>query len=238
MGLVDIFADAVRYPFSDIAKFLFVGVLALLASLSSVVSSFGIDNVIVSSIAAVISFVFILMLSGYCIGVIRRGIEHSRRVPLIDPVTNIIDGIKSFIIAIVYFIVPIIITAALAMLTGVAGYELNHLFAALGLAGVLAMIVFVLFAIFEVIALARFANTGNISAAFNIGGVLADVQKIKFLNILLFLIISLVIMFIASLIAAAVSFIPYVGVIIATILIGAFVSLFYYRALGLLYSYA
>ena len=58
MGLTDIFSDAVTYPFSDITNFLIVGVLAVLASLSSVIASFGVESTAILAIAGIIGFIF------------------------------------------------------------------------------------------------------------------------------------------------------------------------------------
>ena len=149
---------------------------------------------------------------------------------------NLIDGIKSLIISIVYFIIPIIITVILAVITGAIGAGLNQLIAGLGVFAVIAVIVFIFFAIFEIVALARFADTGELGEALNIGEVIEDVKKIGIGKIILFAIVSVIIIIVASLLVSFLGIIPFIGFLIAQLIIGAFITLFYSRAIGLLYA--
>lgn len=238
MSLTEIFSDAIKYPFSDMTNFLIVGVLAVLASLTSVVTSFGIESSFITIIAGIIALIFTLILSGYSVDIIKKGIESSYDFPIIDLKENLINGIKALIIGIVYMIIPCIIAFILMAIFGVIGAGLDHVVASLGLASIIVFIIFVIFGIFEVIALARFANTKDLGDALNIGAVFEDVQKIGILKIIAFVVVVILIAFIAMLIISFLAFIPVIGVIIATLLIGAFVTLFSNRALGLLYAEA
>lgn len=238
MSLGEIFSDALKYPFSDITNFLIVGVLAVLASLSSVISSFGIQNGIIAGLAVIIGFIFAIILSGYSIDVIKKGIEHSNDFPEIDLKENLINGIKALIIGIVYMIIPAIIAFALMVVFGVVGAGINHAMASLGLASIIIFIVFILFGIFEMVALAKFADTKDLGAALNIGGVIEDAKKIGILKIIVFIIIVMIIAIVATFIISLFAFIPYIGVIIATLIFGAFAVLFANKALGLLYAEA
>lgn len=238
MSLGEIFSDAIKYPFSDLTKFLMVGILALLAGLSSIVTAFAIDNSAITALSTIIGLIFAIILAGYCVDVIKKGIENSDEIPAIDLMKNFVNGIKSLIIGIVYFIIPIIIVLILAVITGAIGAGLDELLAALGIIGIIAIIIFILFAIFEIIALARFADTGDLGAALSIGEVFEDVKKIGFAKIIGFIILALLIIIIAGIISSVLSLIPYIGILIATLLVGAFVALFYYKALGLLYAEA
>ena len=236
MSLGEIFSDAIKYPFSDLTNFLIVGVLALLASLSSVVTSFGVENSIVLALASIIAFIFALILSGYSVDVVKKGIESSNDFPIIDLKDQLIKGIKAIIIGIVYMIIPIIIAIVLMTVFGVIGAGIDHAVASLGFASIIVFIIFILFAIFEMIALARFANTGEMGEALNIGAVFEDVKRIGILKIIAFVFVLIIIAIIASLIMSLFAYIPYIGTIIVTLLVGAFMALFSYKALGLLYA--
>lgn len=236
MGLTDIISDAITYPFSDIKKFLIVGVLVLLAGLYSTVSSLGFDNFVLSAITVIISLVFAIMLSGYSVQVIKKGIQQSNEIPDIDPTANFVDGIKAFIIQLVYYIIPILIAMVLGVFTGLVGAGLNHTAAGISVGTVLALIIFIIFSILEIVAISRFADTGDMSSAFNFGGVFEDAQRIGFLKIILFLIIAVVIAVVLSLVLALLVIIPFIGIIIGTILFGAIMVLFYNKGIGLLYS--
>ena len=236
MSLGEIFSDAIKYHFSDITKFVIIGIISLLASLTGVFSSFGMDGVAVQGIAVSIALIFSLILSGYALRVIKKGIEYSDDIPEIDFKTNLIDGIKALIINIVYFIIPAIIAFLLLGASALIGAGINHMVASMGLSVIVVIILFLIFAIFEMVAMARFADTGDMGAALSIGSVFEDVKRIGVVNIILFEIVALIIIIVALVIASAVSLIPYIGVIIATIVLGAFFVLFYYKALGLLYA--
>ena len=236
MSLGEIFSDAIKYPFSDITNFLIVGVLALLASLSSVIASFGVESTAILAIASIIGFIFTLVLSGYSVDVIKKGIESSNDFPIIDLKANLINGIKAIIIGIVYMIIPIIIAIALMAIFGVIGAGIDHAVASLGIASIIVFIIFILFGIFEMIGLARFANTGELGEALNFGAVFEDVKRIGILNIIAFIVVLIIIAIIASIIMSLFAFIPYIGVIIVTVLAGAFMTLFANKALGLLYA--
>ena len=238
MGLGDIISDSVQYPFSDIQKFLIVGVISLFSGLSSLFGNWGVDSFILITLAGIIGLIFTLMLSGYSISVTKYAINHSSQLPDLDFQNNLIDGIKALIISIVYFIIPIIITLIFAIITGAIGAGLNQLVAGLGVFSVIAVIVFIFFAIFEIVALARFADTGELGEALNIGEVIEDVKKIGIGKIILFAIVSVIIIIIASLIVSLLGIIPFIGILIAQLIIGAFITLFYSRAIGLLYAEA
>lgn len=238
MGLGDIISDSVQYPFSDIQKFLIVGAISLFSGLSSLFGNWGVDSFILITLAGIIGLIFTLMLSGYSISVTKYAINHSSQLPDLDFQNNLIDGIKALIISIVYFIIPIIITLIFAIITGAIGAGLNQLVAGLGVFSVIAVIVFIFFAIFEIVALARFADTGELGEALNIGEVIEDVKKIGIGKIILFAIVSVIIIIIASLIVSLLGIIPFIGILIAQLIIGAFITLFYSRAIGLLYAEA
>ena len=236
MSLGEIFSDAIKYPFSDITNFLIVGVLALLASLSSVVAAFGVESAAVIGIASIIGIIFAVILSGYSVDVVKKGIESSNDFPIIDLKDHLIKGIKAIIIGIVYMIIPIIIAIVLMTIFGVIGAGIDHAVASLGFASIIVFIIFILFAIFEMIALARFANTGDMGEALNIGAVFEDVKRVGILKIIAFVFVLIIIAIIASLIMSLFAYIPYIGTIIVTLLVGAFMTLFANKALGLLYA--
>lgn len=238
MSLTEIITDAVYYPFSNITNFLIVGVLTVLASFSSIATSFGIEGGVTAFIAAIISFVFAFVVSGYSVDVIRKGIEQSNDFPDIDLKENFINGIKAVIIEFIYMLIPIIIAFVLMVVFGVVGAGINHVFASLGLASFLIVIIFVFFAVFEMVALARFAKTRSFGEALNIGAVIEDVKRIGILKIIAFVIIVLIISLLVGAIIGLFTFIPYIGVIIATLVLGAFALLFTNKALGLLYAEA
>ncbi len=237
MSLGEILSDAISYPFSDITKFLIVGILALLAGISSVFFPQGGDGVIFI-LLAIIGIIFAVILSGYGVSVIRNAIRNSDEIPGVEPVANIIDGIKVAIIGIVYYIIPIIIALIIAFALGLIGAGLNQVSAMVSIAGLITVILFILFTIFEIVAVARFADTGELGAALSIGAVIEDAKRVGILNIILFTIVAVILIFVLSLIISILAIIPFIGIIIGIIILGGFMTLFYYRGIGLLYASA
>lgn len=238
MSLSEIITDSVKYPFNDLTKFFIVGIIALLAGMTGVFQSFDVDGFALIVIASVVSLVFALILSGYSLSVINNGIRRSDEIPDIDFVKNFIDGIKVLIIELVYFIIPIIITFILAFITGAIGNGLDHLAAGLGVGLIISIIIFIIFSLFEVIAVARFAKTEEFGDAFNFSEIFEDMKRIGIAKIIALVIIAFIIIVIATLIATLVAIVPFIGIIISQIIIGAFTVLFSYRAIGLLYAEA
>lgn len=232
----EIFSDAIRYPFSDVAKFVILGILSLIAGISSILTNYTVEGSIMA-LSGVVSFIASLIVSGYGISVIKSSIEKSDVVPSISFLDNLIDGIKFIIINIVYFIIPIVIVIVLAVLSSM-GYIVSKVFVA-GLASiviVVGIVLFILFGIMGEVAVARFANTGEFSDAFALKSVFGDVKRIGILKIFGFIIIQFVIILVIMAILIALGFIPYVGLVISSFIGGAYLALFYNRSLGLLYA--
>nr|WP_295000515.1 DUF4013 domain-containing protein [uncultured Methanobrevibacter sp.] len=236
MSLGEIITDSIKYPFSNITNFLIVGILVLLAGISNVFMTYGISNEALNVIGGIIGLIFTLILSGYSLDIIKYAFDNSDEYPMIDIAANFVDGVKVLIINIIYFIVPIFITLILAVITGAIGAGLNHLFTGLGIAAIISMIVFIIFGIFEVIAIARFAETGRLDEAFKFGAVIEDIQRIGFAKVIAFLIIAVIIIAIAAVIGSLLTFIPVIGVLLSSIVLGGFIILFYNRGIGLLYA--
>ena len=236
MGLKEIFSDALRYPFSDVAKFVVLGILALIAGISSILTNYTVEGSVMA-ISGVVSFIASLIVSGYCISVIRFGVERSEDVPSISFLDNLIDGIKFIIINIAYFIIPVVIVIVLAVLSTM-GYIISEV-AVFGLAiTVIAVgiILFILFGIMGEVAVARFASTGEFSDAFALRSVFGDIRRIGILKIFGFIIIQFAIILAIGVVLVGIGMIPYVGLVISSFVGGAYLALFSNRSLGLLYG--
>ena len=177
-------------------------------------------------------------ISGYGVAVIRNTIKNSDEIPGIDPVANIIDGIKVAIIGIVYYIIPLILVVIISFALGLIGAGLNQVSAVVIIASIIGIILFVLFSIFEIVAVARFADKGELGAALSIGEVIEDAKRVGILNIILFTIVAVILILILSLIAGVLALIPIIGIIVGVIILGGFMILFYNRGIGLLYASA
>ena len=236
MSLKEIFLDAVRYPFKDVAKFVVLGILALIAGISSILTNYTVEGSMMA-ISGVVSFIASLLVSGYGVSVIKSSIEKSDDIPSISFLDNLIDGIKFIIINIVYFIIPVVIVIILAVLSRM-GYVVSDVLVA-GLAGIviiIGIILFILFGIMGEVAVARFADTGEFSDAFAIKSVFGDVRRIGIFKIFGFIVIQFLIILVIMAVLIALGFIPYIGLVISSFIGGAYLAFFYNRSLGLLYA--
>lgn len=236
MGIGDIISKSVSYPFSDLTKFLMVGIGVILYDLDAILAEvFGHDSFIVL-IGLIIAILFSFVMAGYSVNLTKKGIDKSNEIPNFDYVNNFIDGLKLFVVYLVYFIIPTIITLVLLFLFGAIGAGFNQVVGSLGIWVVFAVIIFILFGIFELAAQARFAISHSISYALNIGEVFADVKRIGILKIILFSIVVWILLFVYAALLGIVTVVPVIGTVLTDIILGAFVFIFFNYGIGLLYS--
>ena len=166
MSFSEIFSDALRYPISEPSKFLIIGVIALIASLTSSITNYS-TNIALLVVLGIVSVIASFFLIGYGVSVINSAFNGSSDVPELDFVKNIVDGIKAFVINVIYFIIPILVFIILMLISGVAvGGNMSGI-VAVGIVNlIIAFIVFVIFAILGEIAIAKFAKTGDISVYY------------------------------------------------------------------------
>ena len=221
MGLGDILSKSMSYPFSDLTKFLIVGLIFVISDMDGIFNGLFGPNSFMAIIGIIIAIVFSVILSGYSIDVIKRGIDNSNEIPDFDFTNNFVEGIKVLIIGLVYFLIPIIITLVLLFMFGAIGAGLDKMAGSLGI-----------WAIFAV----RFAISRSIGDALSIGEVFADVKRIGILNIILFLIVVSILLIVLGLILSVVAVIPVIGIVIVDLILGGFAMLFVNYGIGLLYS--
>ncbi len=236
MSLKEIFSDSIRYPFSDVSKFVIIGILALIAAMSGILTNYKVDGAVMA-VAGVISFIAALAVNGYGVSVIKSGIDQSLDVPGLDFVNNIVNGVKVFIINFIYFIIPCVIVLILAGLSTMGFLVDDRVFLGLGVTVIIvAIILYILFAIMAYVAVARFANSGEFSDALALRDVFGDVKRIGILKIIGFVILLFILMLVVLLIMAGIGLIPYVGMVISSFVGAAYLVFFSNRALGLLYG--
>lgn len=266
MQFGEIFSNSLKYPISDYTKLLIVGVVCVLTSLSAIFVQFGIYNRTLSLIFGIIALVANILLLGYGLSVMKHGIEMDDVIPDFDWATNFVDGLKYILVSIVYLLVPTLVTTVVAFALGSGplskiltqdtlaaaasgnSTQLNlvlnsipqeawsGLFTAIAVSSIVAIILFVIFGLFLEIGICRLAKYGSIGEAFSFGQIWSDLKEIGILKVLGFIIVVSVICSLIGLVIGFVSIIPFVGVIVATLVLRPFMLLFSNRAMGLLYS--
>jgi hypothetical protein len=148
-----------------------------------------------------------------------------------------IDGIKLFIIQLIYAI-PVLIVAVIFIGTGVIlamGGSPGAALAAIGTIAVgviLTLIVAIIVGLFEATGVVRFARMGQMGEAFNFNAILAQIGKIGWGSYILSLIVVCIVAFI---IAMILSIIPVIGGLLMLIVAPA-LAIFVARYITLLYD--
>jgi hypothetical protein len=179
-----------------------------------------------------------LPLLGYTLKVL-RGEKPAPEV--MDWGTLFIDGIKYFIVSLIWAI-PCLIIFFVTIGAGIVSLARDPAAAMGAIGGMLfGLIVFAIVAIittlFATIGIIRFARTGGMGEAFNFGAILETIGKIGWVSYIIALIILVIVQFIFAIIIAVLSMIPILGIIIELIFIAP-VSLFEARYLSQLYDAA
>lgn len=110
------------------------------------------------------------------------------------------------------------------------------LITAISITTAVAIILFVIFGIFLEIGICRLAKYGSFGEAFRFGQILDDLKQIGIVKILLFFIVLSILASIIGFVIGFISLIPFIGVIVGSLVGRSFLLLFSNRAVGLLYS--
>ena len=265
MNLREIITDAIKFPISDIRKFLIFCILIILMSLSTVLPSYGLKNDTLSIILSLVTLIVAFVVLGYLIDVIKSGTDSDDTLPDFDYVKQFVLGIKALILDIIYFIIPVVITIIVASASGlfssftkivyismdaianettnmsmilaaVPKSTMNTFTNALGITLIAAIILFIIFSFLSFTAQVRFAKTGSGTEGLRFREILRDISKVGLIKIIVTLIVIYIIALALVFVITLIGLIPYVGVFIGIFVGVPFVLLFLYRAIGLLYA--
>ncbi|KZX12669.1 DUF4013 domain-containing protein [Methanobrevibacter filiformis] len=217
MELKEIFSDSLRFPSNNWTKLLILGVFLVIGNLLvNQVYSTSLGNstpiLILGLVLSIIGLIVYLIAEGYVFDVLRSTINGINESPDFNFVNNLVEGIKVFVVEIVYFIIPFIITVILVFITGLLSVE--RLFGnpitgnfvdvsavpilPIVIVSIVVLILFIIFGLFLQIAISRMADTGKLSEAFNFKEIYNTIGQIGWGNyivwyIVLFLIILLIV---------------------------------------------
>ena len=259
-GLIDLFKEALVYPTKDYKALLIFGVVFLVANLTSVLGSWGIEiNTTVIELLGIVSLILYFVTQGYMLSVLKETINFGEDIPALDIFANLVDGLKLLVVEIVYYIIPTIIVLIVGWLSGTysavfkivefMGQEVTNttvnattmvntvpqeywsaLFAGLLITAI------VIFGLLLEIAMCRLAKYDSIGEAINIKEVIGDIQEIGVGRYIGWYILLLIITIVLGIILGLFTAIPYVGILIGFLVIAPFIALFGTRALGNLYA--
>lgn len=234
MELGEIITDALVYPTQNIKALIIYIVLGIILGIAIGGTVFGVmagvaaENVFAVLGTGVIGLIVALFLGfviiGYELDIIKYGINRDPGAPGIDFLRQFINGVKLFAVQIVYYLIPIIISAILAII-------FQH-----WLSGLITFIISIVFGLAAFMAQCRLAKTEDIGYALAIGDAIGDISRVGFVKLLLFIILVFLIAFVMFLIVGFIGqWNSTVGGILMGI-IGVYLTFFTSRATGLLYS--
>jgi len=252
MNISEIVEDAVRYPFSDWKKILILGIIMIFASLSSILQSVIPSNVGLKLILFVVGVILIgFFARGYQYRIIKSSLSNINILPEFnDWVNMLIDGIKVFIVNIIYLIpgILIIAVAALSILTQIgsissnlSAYDINIILNSIGIISI-AILYFIVIIPIMYVAIAHMANNDSkLSAAFRFREILTKISTIGWVDLLIWYIITgiifLVLLFVGSIITSIIGrliFVP-LGLILMSLLVTPYIYMYLSRSVALFY---
>lgn len=258
MNITDIVKNSINYAFSDWKKLLILGVLFVISDLSTILAGWNIggSSGALISILSIVGLLLFILISGYELSIIRESSEGSNVIPNLDLKDNFILGIKNIILEVIYGVICLILFIIFAIITGSMGVFaklietlsanpnvnaipnvlINQAAASFSVLFVLIFIV-ILFALFFIlIAECRLAKTGSLSEGLKINKVIGDMVSIGVGSYIVWFVLVAICAMIIGIVGLVFAMIPYIGALLSSLIVTAFFTLFYNRALGLLYS--
>ena len=234
MELMEIFSDALVYPFNNIKAliiYLVLGIIlgiAVFGTITAIGVSYAAENIfaLIGSgiLGIIIALIIAFFIVGYELDIIKFGILRDFGAPKIDFVRQFINGVKVAVVYIVYMIVPIIIGSLLAII-------FQH-----WISQIIVTILSIIFSLALIMAECRLAKTEELGSALAIGEAIGDISRVGIVKLILFIIlvfiISLILYFIVFAIGKWNSLLG--GILFGVV--GIYLTFFVARATGLLYS--
>jgi hypothetical protein len=219
MEIGEIISNSIRYPTSNWGKVLILGVIMI----------------------ASILIVPVFLLIGYLFRIIKATLAGLDELPEFDEIGEMfVDGLKVFVVGIVYSIPVIIISLIITAITGSSSSATLSLNPAMIWGLVLVYIVYIIVAVIvgliEVIAIANMAYyDGDLGAAFSFSEILDRIAKIGWGKYIITYIVIAIVAFIGFIIGLLTLFIL-VGIILLPLVIAPFIYMFGVRAIALLFT--
>lgn len=240
MDLSILVKNSFKYPFRNIKKlpiiFLFFILIAIIPI--GMIS----NNDYIVTIGVIAFFLFILLVPGYFLSIVKLGSSQSAMLPSFNLVNNIYDSIRVVFLRIAYMIVPALVFYIALKTMGPASRELIYNFripeflATLGLVLLLLLIVYIVFECLLFFAKARLAYYNSLKEALRVNKVIEDIRRIGILNIIKWLIVMFILLNVVTFVTSLVLAIPYVGFLIYICIVIPILESIANYSLGLLYS--
>ena len=240
MDLSIIVKNSFKYPFRNIKKLPIIFLFFILIAIIPIGLISNNDHVVLIGVIAF--FLFILIVPGYFLSIVKLGSSQSAMLPSFNLVNNVYDSIRVISLRIVYMIVPAAIFLIALKTMGPASRELLYNFriaefvATIGLVLLLIFIVYIIFECILFFAKARLAYFNSLQEALKVNKVIGDIRRIGILTIIKWLIIMFILLNVVTFVTSFVMAIPYVGFLIYICIVIPILESIANYSLGLLYS--
>lgn len=234
MEIQEIIMEALHFPFNNItslAVYLVLGIIvALIAILTGVTGMFGISQTsgtitIISLIGIILCLIIYFIINGYELDIIKSGINRSSDAPSIDITRQTLNGVKLFVVQIIYFIIPILITLISALVF------------TKWVTALIACVIFIIFGFIETMGECRLAQTEDLNHALKINEAFGDIQRIGVTKVVVTIIaVAVIYVVITNVFNGIFGFINQDLGTIVSVIVAIYLVFFENRATGLLYS--
>ena len=247
MEISDIIENSLKFPMDNLKPLgIYIGLYLLIAilvifSIVGLISAVIISPsmVIVSVILLILALIVYFIIGGYQVEVIKTGVNHENIVPSIQFKETFILGIKAFIVAFIYMLIPIIImsilfiaTAGLSSLTSLTSTNPDVVLTGLGILIPIGIILFIIFSFIHFMANGRLAETDSLGYALNIPEAVRDISRIGVGKVIVTVLVLAIILIAVS---GILHMIPFVGSVIS-IIVTPYLIFTLNRGNGLLYA--
>ena len=240
MDLSKIVFNSLKYPIKNIVKLPIIFVLFILIAIIPIGRLLNNNNMVIIGVIAF--FIFILIVPGFLLGIVKKGSNESSLFPSLNLVNSIYDSIRVLILSAVYMIVPAAVFFIVLSTTGydsinmIYDLQISLFVATFGLALLAILITYLIFEFLLFFAKARLAYLNSLSEALKIHKVIRDIKNIGIVNIIKWIIVMAVLMVVISVVSSAVLVIPYVGFLIYICIVIPIIESIGNYSLGMLYS--
>ena len=240
MDLSKIVLNSLKYPFRNIKK---LPVLCLFFVLIAIIPIGMLsNNNYITAIGVIAFFLFILIVPGYFLSMIRLGSNQSAMLPSFNLINNIYDSIRVLFLRIAYMAVPAAVFLIALMVFGPTSRDLIYnlriieFLATVGLVFVLLLIIYLVFEFLLFFAKARLAYFNSLTEALKINKVIGDIKRIGIVTIIKWLIIMAILLNAITFVSSFVLSIPHVGFLIYIGIVIPIIESIANYSVGLLYS--
>lgn len=249
MDIGDIVKNSLGYPLSNTKNFLILGLLILLAELYSISLSLGVKNVFLV-LLIVLTFIISIFREGYNLRILGSSIGGSDVVPDFGNWKRMfIDGIKLFIVTMIYIIPLILILFVVGMFMGIYAASSGGSY---GSFGIMFMVILAIVGLYIIIVypvlLMAFANMAyndnNMSYALKFGEIQSKISDLGLGSYVGWYIVTGIIYAVLLVIGFGLSsvfglvHVKFIGLIINAIIVTPFATLFLMRSTSLMYRSA